>query len=173
MSEPFLGEIRMFGGNFAPVGWALCDGRLLAIAQFEALYSLLGTTYGGDGMTSFALPDLRSRVPVHQGRGAQGNNYIQGQIGGAESVTLKVGEMPAHTHIATGDNEPGDVSNPSGAVWAADDALQQFAAGTAPTTPMSARAISPAGGSQPHENRSPALALNFIIALEGIYPSRS
>jgi microcystin-dependent protein len=162
MSTPFIGEIRLFGGSFAPLGWALCDGQLLAIAQNEALFSLIGTTYGGDGQTTFALPDLRGRLPVHQG-----NGYVLGQSGGAEQVTLASSQMPAHSHPPQA-AAAGTSTTPGGNVWA-DSAALQFAPAASALAPM-ASTPSQIGGGQPHENTSPFVAISFIIALEGIYP---
>ena len=168
--EPFLGEIRMFAGNFAPQGWAICNGQVLAIAENDALFSLLGTTYGGDGQNTFALPDLRSRVPLHQGQGNGLSNRTLGQAGGEENVTLVVPQLPAHTHAATASSAAGTATSPAGNVWAAGNNTpfsDQPADGQ-----MSAATVQAAGGSQPHDNRLPFLAINFIIALQGIYPSQ-
>lgn len=165
-AEPFLGEIMMFGGNFAPFGWALCNGQLMAIAENQALFALIGTTYGGDGQTTFALPDLQGRIPVHQG-----TNFVLGQKAGVESVTLAAGQMPAHTHAAQAQTAAGTAAAPTNSVWAASS-LNQFAAGPAASN-MNAADIQPSGGSQPHENMMPFLAVNFCIALNGIFPSRN
>jgi microcystin-dependent protein len=171
MATPFIGEIRMFGGNFAPVGWAFCDGQLLAISQNDALFALIGTTYGGDGQTTFGLPDLRGRIPVHQGQGPGLSNYSLGEISGSENVTLTAQQIPAHTHAAQGQSATGNQAAPGGGVWAAS-AQNQFSA-NAPGAAMSNAAIGPAGGSQPHDNMAPYQVVNFIIALEGIFPSRN
>jgi microcystin-dependent protein len=165
MSSPFIGEIRIFSGNFAPQGWAFCDGTLLAIDQNDALFNLIGTTYGGDGQTTFALPDLRSRIPVHQGPG-----FTLGQLGGVETVTLTVSQLPAHTHVPQASSSSGNRSTPASNVWAAS-ALNQFSS-AAPTTTLDPAAIGVAGGSQPHDNMSPFLSVNFIISLFGIFPSQ-
>ena len=166
MSEPFVGEIRMFGGTFAPMGWSFCDGRLLPINLYLTLFALIGNTYGGDGVTNFALPDLRGRIPVDQGAG-----YTIGQKGGAETVTLAPGEMPAHSHPATATSQVGGtVSNPQGNVWANWNGLQY--SDQAPNAQMNAGVTTSAGGSQPHDNMMPYQAVNFIIAYEGIFPSR-
>jgi microcystin-dependent protein len=176
MSEPFLGEIRMFGGNFAPRGWAFCNGQILPIAQNTALFSLLGTTYGGNGQTTFALPDLRGRVPMHWGQGPGLTPRSLGETSGSENVTLLSNQMPAHTHSLTANNQQGDAFSPEGAVAAAAvDSSQQplnIYSSSANTT-MSAQAIGAAGGSQPHSNMQPFQCVSFIIALEGIYPSRN
>lgn len=165
MSQPFIGEIRMFPGNFAPLGWAICDGTLLAISQNSALFQLIGTTYGGDGQNTFALPDLRSRVPVHQGAG-----FVQGQSAGAESVTLTVSQIPAHTHVALASSAAGASQDPTGGVWANWTGSQYSDQGA--NASMSPAAITSAGGSQPHDNMPPFLAINFIISLFGIFPSQ-
>lgn len=175
MSEPFLAEIRLAGFNFAPRGHAQCDGQILPINQNQSLYSLLGTTYGGDGRTTFGLPDLRGRVPVHPGSVA-GNTVTQGQKTGVESVTLTAAETPNHTHtmnVATSDNanQAGGAGNalasPSAAIGSTYSATT-----TAPDTSLRSSAISTVGG-QSHENMQPWLALNFIIAIQGLFPSRN
>jgi microcystin-dependent protein len=155
----------MFAGNFAPVGWAICDGSTVPISQNDALYSLIGTTYGGDGQTTFALPDLRGRAPMHKS-----TTYPIGSMGGAEEVTLVATQMPAHTHTAQATSAAGASASPANAVWAAA-AYPAFSDQQAPNAAMSAQAISAAGGSQPHENMMPFLAINFIIATAGIYPA--
>ena len=166
--DPFLGEIRMFGGNFAPQGWATCDGQILPIAQNTALFSLLGTTYGGNGQTTFALPDLRGRLPVHIGGG-----LTIGQAGGSETVILTTTNLPAHTHTANAASTATTLS-PVGQYWAADPGANVAPYAAAPDgRVMSGTAIGAQGGSQPHANMQPFLAVTFIIALEGIYPSRS
>jgi microcystin-dependent protein len=169
--EPFIGEIRLFGFNFAPVGWAFCDGTLLPISQNTALFSLLGTTYGGDGRTTFALPDLRGRVPISMGTGSGLSPYDIGQQGGAENVTLTVNAVPAHGHNIQANDAPASESKPGGGVLARTNA-STYAAGTDGTT-LSPNAISSSGGSQPHANLQPFLAINLCIALQGIFPSRN
>jgi microcystin-dependent protein len=159
----------MFGGNFAPVGWAFCNGALLAISQYDALYALIGTTYGGDGQNTFALPDLRGRIPVHQGN-YQGTNYIQGQLAGTETVTLTTNQMPAHTHQVVA-RTSATAASPSGAVYGGNTE-SIYKAGN-PSAQMNAGMIGIGGGSQPHSNMMPYLVVNFIIALEGIFPSRN
>ena len=170
MAEAFLGEIRMFGFNFAPEGWAMCNGQLLPINQNQALFSLLGTTYGGNGQTTFALPDMRSRAAMHFGQG-----YNLGQRGGEESHTVTVGEMPAHTHSINAQNAAGNDLRPAGAYPANAAPAQIYSAGQTPASgvPMSPAMIASVGGSQGHENRQPYLVLSFIIALQGIFPSRN
>lgn len=166
MSEPFIAEIRMVAFNFAPRGWALCNGQLLPIAQNQALFSILGTTYGGNGQTTFALPDLRGRSPAHIGSDIQ-----LGQAGGEENHTLHNAEMPVHTHMAVGDAAEASAASPAGNVWAASS--NNPFSGAAPDTTMNSGSVSAAGGSQPHPNQQPYLAVNFVIALVGIYPSRN
>jgi microcystin-dependent protein len=167
MATPFVGEIRMFGGNFAPVGWMFCDGQLLLISEYETLFNLIGTTYGGDGQSTFALPDLRGRVPVHQGGG-----LVMGQLGGSETVTLAASQMPAHTHSMNASSTAATpAAGPTG-VLGASATTSFYGVGPA-TTPMAASALAPAGGTQPHENMAPFQAVSFIISLFGIFPSPS
>ena len=171
-TEPYIGTIMLFAGNFAPSGWAQCDGQLLSIDQYTALFSLIGTTYGGDGQTTFALPDLRSRVPVHQGQGPGLSSYVVGEYGGAEAVTLTPGQMAAHSHPALGNSGAGTQNSPGGGVWAGSS-LNIYSAGASANAAMSPTAITTSGGGQPHDNMLPYTVLNFCIALEGIYPSQS
>jgi microcystin-dependent protein len=172
MSEPFVGEIRMFGFGFAPQGWAPCNGQLLPINQNQALFSLLGTTYGGDGETTFALPDMRSRVPAGQGQGPGLSSYAEGQAGGAETVTLAAAQMPGHTHPVKASSSPAGSGQPEGRALARS-ASHIYTATPDAGTVMNAGMLGDAGGSQPHDNIQPYLALNFCIALFGIYPSRT
>jgi microcystin-dependent protein len=166
--DPFLGEIRIFAGNYAPRAWADCDGTLLPIAQFDALFSLLGTTYGGDGETTFGVPDLQGRVPLHFGQGRGLSKYSPGEQGGAEAVALREPELPLHTHALFASTDTGNNANPQGNVLAATgDALYTQAAAS---VPLAGSAITPTGNSQPHENRMPFIAIRYIIALEGVYP---
>ena len=165
MSEPFLAEIRMVGFNFAPRGWAFCDGQILPINQNQSLYSLLGTTYGGDGRTSFALPDLRGRVPIHIGNGHQ-----QGQKSGAETVTLAAAEMPAHTHTIQASNDQSNTQSPADAVLAKSAQVYREA-GT--LVNMKSGTMLNNGGGQAHNNMQPYLAVNFCIALQGLFPTRN
>ena len=169
MSEPYIGEIRMFGGNFAPVGWSFCDGSTLSIAQYDALFNLIGTTYGGDGVNTFNLPDLRGRVPVHQGAGSQGS-YTIGQNGGSETVTLNTSQLPAHSHGAQAQSGQGNQQAPAGGVWAAS-ILNQYSTNAA-NAAMNPQSMAMAGGNQPHENMLPFQCISFIIALNGIYPTQ-
>ncbi len=172
MATPYVGEIRMFGGNFAPVGWAFCDGSLQSIAENDTLFSLIGTTYGGDGVSTFALPDLRGRMPINQGQGPGLSPYALGQAAGAEQVTVTTSQLPAHTHTALGTAQPGNASGPGGHTWAATTTLTPYSTDVSQLQPMSAGAVGAQGASQPHDNVMPYLAINFIIALEGIYPSQ-
>jgi len=158
----------MFGGNFAPAGWAFCNGILLPISDYETLFNLIGTTYGGDGQSTFGLPDLQGRVPVHMGA-FQGNNFVIGQRAGEESHTLASNEMPRHSHPAEVTIGPGTTQSPAGEVWAQWSSPQY--SDQAPDAPMNAGAVSTVGGSQPHENMVPFLTVSFIISLFGIYPS--
>jgi microcystin-dependent protein len=174
MSEPFIGEIRAFGFNFAPRGWANCSGQLLPISQNTALFSLLGTTYGGDGRTTFALPDLRGRVAVNQGQGPGLRNYTIGEMSGEEAHTLTINEAPAHTHLLNATNAGGNQQTPQNTFIATDAAgnTAGFASGP-PTVTMNQASLGISGGSQPHNNLSPYLAVNYCIALQGIFPSRN
>jgi microcystin-dependent protein len=170
MSSPFIGEIRMFAGNFAPVGWAFCNGAIMPIDQNDALFNLIGTTYGGDGQTTFALPNLQSRVPVHVGTG-----FALGQSGGAETVTLTISQIPAHSHVpqaSTSAAAPPNAPSPSGNVWAADATLNPYSS-SAPSASMNPAACGQTGGSQPHDNMVPFLVINFILSLFGIFPSQT
>ncbi len=174
MSQGFVGEIRMFAGNFAPAGWAFCDGQLIPIAENETLFNLIGTTYGGDGQTTFALPDLRGRVPVHQGTSSTGTSYPIAEMAGAETVTLTLQQIPSHNHLVNATNATPSVT-PSNAIPATATSTQQGVWAYGPLTgtlvPFVAATIQPAGGSQPHENIQPILAINFILSLFGIFPT--
>lgn len=170
MSEPFIGEIRMFAGNFAPQRWAFCNGQMLAISQNTALFSLLGTQYGGNGQTTFGLPNLQSRVPVSQGQGAGLSDRVVGELFGSETVTLTAGQMPLHGHAEQASTDSASTAaGPSGAL--AKTAVPLYGAG--PTVDRAPAAVTAAGGNQPHNNMAPYLALNFIIALQGVFPSRN
>jgi microcystin-dependent protein len=172
MSTPYIGEIRMFGGNFAPAGWALCDGSLLPISENDALFALIGTTYGGDGQQTFAVPDLRGRLPVHQGTlSATGTTYIMGQMSGTESTTLTVNQIPAHTHPVMVHDGPGNQAAPANAV-PAQSASRMYGPPNA-LAAMASGATGTSGGSQPHENVQPFLCVNFIISLFGVFPSQT
>ncbi len=168
MSEPYVGEIRMVGFNFAPVGWAFCNGALMAISQSETLFNLIGTTYGGDGQNTFALPDLQGRFPVHQG-----SSYIIGELGGVENVTLAVNQMPAHNHRAVCSSGGGNVAAPNAAFWSTDPEGNTAAYNETAGGSMATGALANAGSGLPHENVQPFLGLNFIISLFGIFPSQT
>src|SRR5437879_7027152 len=171
MSQPFVGEIRMFAGNFAPASWMFCDGSVLPITGNETLFALIGTTYGGDGQTTFALPNLQSRVPVHFGTDTFGNNYTLAQTGGAETVTLTTSQIPAHSHVPQANTNAGTQTGPGGSVWA-NSSLGQFDNTNPPDSSMASQALGLAGGSQPHDNMVPFLAVNFIISLFGVFPTQ-
>ena len=171
MSESFVGEIRMFAGNFAPRGFAFCDGQLLAVSTNDALFSLLGTTYGGDGRTTFGLPDMRGRIPIHTGSGPGQPVYREGQKGGTENVTLTVAQMPSHTHAWQAVNAAASAADPSGAYLAQTQA--DIYNEEDPERTFAPTAVSAKGGNQPHTNLMPTLCIHFIIALFGIYPSRT
>ena len=171
MSEPFVGEIRMFAGNFAPRGWAFCDGQLLAVSQNDALFSLLGTIYGGDGRTTFGLPDLRGRIPIHAGHGPGLSERRLGAKSGAEKVTLTVNQLPSHTHALQATNQQANNLDPVGRALAPTTFGDVYSEDFAPES-MSSQAITKVGGSRSHTNLMPFLCIHFIIALVGIYPSR-
>lgn len=171
MSEPFVGEIRMFAGNFAPPGWALCDGQLLAISQNDALFSLLGTIYGGDGRTTFGLPDMRGRIPIHAGHGPGLSERRLGSKGGAESVALTVNQLPSHSHRLRATSDAADDYSPSGKMLA-EAVSENVYIDNSPTENMNSNSITNVGESRSHTNLQPYLCVHFIIALVGIYPSR-
>ncbi|MCR2806633.1 phage tail protein [Paenibacillus soyae] len=170
--EQYVGEIRMFAGTFAPVGWVLCDGSLLPISQYDTLFALLGTTYGGDGQNTFAVPNLTGRLPIGQGTStASGTNYPLGSMGGVESVTLIQNQLPQHTHAANANSLAGTAVGPTGAFWAGD-ATQNTYSTSAVSGQMNPQSLSAVGGNQPHDNMMPYLPLNYIIATEGIFPQQ-
>lgn len=174
MSTPLLGEIRMFAGNFAPRGWALCQGQLMSIPDNSALFSILGTTYGGNGTTTFALPDFRGRVPLSSGQGPGLSNYSLGEQTGSESVTLVSSQMPIHNHTVNAVASGGTQASPtSGSLAIESTGTSLNYSNAAPTSPMNSQMIANNGGSQPHTNIQPVTCVNFIIALEGIFPSRN
>jgi len=170
MANNFIGRIMMFGGNFAPVGWAFCDGSLQSIDQNDALFALIGTTYGGDGQVTFGLPDMRGRIPIHQGTGPGLSTYVMGQEAGVESVTL-TGNQAGHTHAITANNKTGSSTTPAGNI-VAGTAVNPYTSGSTDVT-MGASTIGTAGSSQPHENMMPFLAVTFVISLFGIFPSQN
>lgn len=174
MADPFVAEIRIFPFNFAPKGWAFCDGQLMPISQNTALFSLLGTTYGGDGKSNFALPDMQGNAPMHPGQGPGLSLHDLGESGGSETETLLEPEIPAHSHAMMASTQPGEDPSPG-----ANEALARsigaslYQTTTTPFVPMSVNAVTPAGGDQPHNNLMPYLTLNFCIALQGVFPPRS
>jgi microcystin-dependent protein len=165
MAQPYVGEIRMFAGNFAPAGWMFCEGQLLPISENETLFQLIGTTYGGDGESTFALPDLRGRIPLHQG-----NGFILAETGGAEEITLTVSQIPAHSHPLLCNSGAATDSNPQNDVMAEQLAVSAYQS-QPPGVAMAAQSIGSTGGSQPHTNFQPYLCINFIISLFGLFPS--
>ena len=167
MAQPYVGELRLFAGNFAPAGWAFCHGQLLPIPENETLFFLIGTTYGGDGQDTFALPDLRGRVPLHQGLG-----YLLAETGGTESVTLTLTQVPAHSHALRASTAAGTGSGPGNSLLAATGSVNSYGSGNA-DQPMTAGALSSSGSSMPHGNMAPYLAVSYIISLFGIFPSPS
>ena len=173
MSEPFLGEIRMFAGNFAPRGWAFCDGQLLAVSSNDALFSLFGTIYGGDGRTTFGLPDLRGRVPIHQGSGPGLSPRNIGAKGGAEAVTVTAAQVPVHSHDNQVSSVAGGSTNPDGEFIAASPGVRVYRPAPPNTTLNAGSVGNDAGGGQPHGNIQPIQVVNFIVALVGTYPSRN
>lgn len=173
MGQPFIGEIRQFGGNFAPAGWAFCHGQLLPISENDTLFNLIGTTYGGDGQETFALPNLQSRIPIHAGTStASGTTYQLGEVAGVESVTLTTQQIPQHTHTPQGAAVTGDQTSPGGALPANSVTITPYL-NTAPDAAFAASAIGVTGGSQPHDNLQPFLVVNYIISLFGVYPSQT
>lgn len=168
MADPYIGEIRMFAGNFAPVGWMFCEGQLLRVSDYDALFSLIDTNYGGDGRTTFALPDLRGRLPIHQG-----NGVVLAETGGSEEITLTVNQIPSHSHPALASSAVASSTDPAGNITARVTAAAVFPYGTDnPAQMLSPKAMTPVGGSQPHTNFQPYLCVNFIISLYGVYPTR-
>ena len=173
MAQPYIGEIRCFGFNFSPQGWAFCNGQLISISQNAALFNLIGTTYGGDGLNTFALPDLRSRVPVHQGSFA-GVTHVVGQVGGVENVTLTGQEIPAHSHLIVATSNAATLKRPvPNTFYAASSSGNNFYEAGTTLTALANNTVSSAGGGQPHNNIQPYLTLNWCIAMFGIFPSRN
>ena len=174
MAQPYVGEIRMFAGSFAPAGWAFCSGQLMPISENETLFQLIGTTYGGDGQETFALPDLQSRTPIHIGAGADGINYQLGESGGVEQVTLTVSQIPNHTHPFLATTANGTGTNPGGNVIGGSvSSVQPYIEDPSPDVTLWNQAVTQVGGSQPHENMQPFLCLNYIISLFGVFPSQT
>lgn len=171
-AQPYVGEIRIFAGNFAPAGWMFCEGQTLPISQNDVLFQLIGTTYGGDGQETFNLPNLASRVPIHMGTGPDGVTYQMGEAAGTESETLTTQQIPVHTHTMLGSIDPATKGNPSGAVLGQSAQVSYMMEGDAALA-MNANSITPAGGSQPHENCQPFLCMNYIISLFGVFPSQT
>jgi len=171
MAQPYVGEIRIFAGNFAPNGWMFCEGQTLPISENDVLFTLIGTTYGGDGQETFNLPNLASRVPLHFGTGPDGTTYQMGEAAGTESVTLTTQQIPIHTHTLLGSSAAATKGNPSGAVLG-QSAQVSYMMETDAALAMNANSITPAGGSQPHENCQPFLCVNYIISLFGVFPSQ-
>jgi microcystin-dependent protein len=172
MSDKFVAEIRMFAGNFAPTGWALCNGQLMPISQNTALFSLLGTFYGGDGKSTFALPNLQGASPMHQGQGQGLSPRFLGEQGGTQFVTLIQSEMPIHNHQIFGGDVTANVNSPANAFWAGSDVLRQYTNAPTPGKIMAFNAIGISGASLPHNNMQPYLVLTFLIALQGVFPPR-
>jgi microcystin-dependent protein len=173
--QPFVGQLMCVGFNFAPAGWALCNGQLLSIQQNTALFSLLGTTFGGDGVTTFALPDLRGRAPIHQGQGGGLSYYVIGQLGGTETVTLNASQMPVHNHLVNATSNPGSSSHPNKQLLASSGSAPIYDPGTGGNgvdSQLASNAVTNAGAGQPFDNHMPYLTMNWIIALQGVFPSR-
>lgn len=173
MQDPFIGQVIMFGGTYAPYGWNFCDGSLQSISENPVLYQLIGTTYGGDGVNSFALPDLRGRMAVGQGLLNNGGLYNLGQLAGSEGVTINQQQLPNHTHQVLATQAPGTTANMANNFLGSQQLLTNYAAGTAANDVMNGNALTNAVGGQPHNNIMPLLTINYIIALQGIYPSQS
>ena len=176
MGQPYIGEIRMFGGSFAPAGWAMCQGQLMPISENDTLFNLIGTTSGGDGQETFGIPDLQGRLPIHQGTGPGLSNFVIGQEGGTENVTLTTQQMPSHRHTPMANNTGGTTASPTGAIFSdlnttvTTGYLTPFD-GNQPQVALNNATIGPDGGSQPHTNIQPTLCLTYIISLFGVYPS--
>jgi len=173
MGQPYVGEVRMFAGNFAPAGWMTCDGQILPISEYDTLFNLIGTTYGGDGQSTFQLPNLAGKVPLHMGNGGTGTTYVQGQAGGVSSVTLTTNQIPQHTHpiVADANNATTTQQSPQNDYYGNTSPNHTYSTIVANVHPMMAGTLIAQGGSQPHDNMQPYQALTFIISLFGIYPS--
>jgi microcystin-dependent protein len=173
MATPYVGEIRMFGGSFAPAGWAFCNGQLMPISENETLFTLIGTTYGGDGQETFGLPDLQGRIPIHAGQGPGiTQNYQLGEKAGVENVTLTTQQLPSHNHGWLASNDPSNSLIPTGNTLSPPLNITPYFAGNA-TVPLNSQSLQPAGGSQPHDNMMPFTCVSFIISLFGIFPTQS
>lgn len=173
MPEPYVGEIRMFAGNFAPNGWMFCEGQTLPISENDTLFTLIGTTYGGDGQSTFNLPNLASRVPIHMGTGPDGTTYQIGEAAGTEEVTLTTQQIPSHSHVLIGTTTTGTLSDPTNNMLSDSPNIKLYTAQTPSQSLNNANTITPLGGSQPHENTQPFLCINFIISLFGVFPSQT
>jgi microcystin-dependent protein len=180
MAQPYIGEVRMFAGSFAPAGWMLCQGQLLPISEYETLFNLIGTTYGGDGQSTFGLPDLQGRIPIHQGQGPGLQNYLLAQKAGVESVTLSQPQIPIHGHPFIADGNPGNTGAPANMYFAKTASTAVYTVPNSSSNPdppnyrnLNAAELQPQGGNQPHENMQPFLVLNYIISLFGIFPSQT
>jgi microcystin-dependent protein len=169
---PYVGEIRMFAGNFEPIGWYFCDGRPLPISENDVLFQLIGTTYGGDGEETFNLPNLQGRLPMHMGTGPDGTTYQIGEMAGTEQETLTVQQIPVHTHTLLASNTTGNSPNPADHLLASSTSMKAYINDTV-NVPLTNNQITPAGGSQPHENTMPFLCINFIISIFGVFPSQT
>jgi microcystin-dependent protein len=172
MGQPYVGEIRIFGGSFAPAGWAFCNGQLMPISENDVLFQLIGTTYGGDGAQTFAMPDLRGRLPLHMGTGSSGTTYQIGEASGVEDVTLTTNQIPSHTHPFLATTAAGAAASPLNAVLSASGSSNVYRQGPGAAV-LSNQMVSPTGGSQPHTNMQPYLCVDFIISLFGIFPSQT
>jgi microcystin-dependent protein len=172
VSSPYIGEIRMFGGNFAPVGWMFCQGQTLPISEYDTLFNLIGTTYGGDGQETFNLPDLQGRIPIHSGQLNGGQTYQIGEKSGVETVTLTAQQIPIHNHALVASGHIADQGSPANNVPAQSSVADLYIEAV-PNSSMAANAVGPAGGSQPHDNMPPFLCVNFIISLYGVFPSQT
>jgi microcystin-dependent protein len=174
MSNPFVGQLKMFAGNFEPTGWMFCAGQLLPISENDVLFQLIGTTYGGDGQSTFALPDLRGSAPIHQGTSSQGTTFTIGQKGGTENITLTTNQIPAHNHTLEASNNKGTSPDPTGNSPAVDaSSIPNYVDNTNNLVNINSTALANSGGSQPHDNMQPYLAISFIISLFGIFPTQS
>lgn len=172
MGQPYVGEIRMFAGTFAPVGWLMCDGSLQPISEYDTLFNLIGTTYGGDGQSTFGLPDLRGRVPVHQGQGGGLSVRVIGEMAGTESVTLTTQQIPSHQHALMAATTVGSKASPDGSVVAQSPQIKLYIEDSDDAN-MAPKAVGLTGGNQPHDNLMPYICINYIISLFGIFPSQS